>query len=443
MFPEQREALDTIITKMRIGRMRRRTFIERALSLGVASSTVVTLLEACGSGKVILYWQSEYDADTIYHDLVDYYNREQGENDRIFVYHINGLLDSSRQHKELQGKFNAKRAEDLLSLDIIWLQEFYEYLKPITDQQWPQSERNKYFSEPLKNCTIEGQLWAVPFRIDVGLLYYRTDIGATPPATWEDLARVAEEFQSRGRTKFGYVWQGAQYEGLVCNFIEVLYGYGGSIFDNPDNPKDVTIASPQAVQALTDMVSWIGKASPRDVLTYKEEETRAVWQQGRAAYARSWPNVYGSSSGQRGLDSSQVKDHFKICALPYGGSNAIGHSCLGGWQLGINRQSAHPNEAWTFIQYMLEQQRSAALKGSFTVTLRSVYDDDKVRNENPFYANPNLKLIIEKALPRPVSPKYPDISNAIQQGVHDALFGKAPSQALSDLKSDLEGILSL
>jgi len=51
--------------------------------------------------------------------------------------------------------------------------------------------------------------------------------------------------------------------------------------------------------------------------------------------------------------------------------------------------------------------------------------------------------ILQNALPRPVSPFYPDISQAIQLRVHQALTKQtSPAAALSALQSDLQAIVN-
>ena len=76
------------------------------------------------------------------------------------------------------------------------------------------------------DATVGNQIWAAPLRTDAGLLYYRKDHLSTPPQTWEDLTTQARLISRQGLTRFGYVWQDIQYEGLVCDFMEVLYSYG-------------------------------------------------------------------------------------------------------------------------------------------------------------------------------------------------------------------------
>ncbi len=85
MVPEQREALDEIIVKIRSGRITRRTFLERAIALGLTSSVAGSLLEACGggggsSGPTTIIWQTENDNSGTYPALVDNYNKTNKDN---------------------------------------------------------------------------------------------------------------------------------------------------------------------------------------------------------------------------------------------------------------------------------------------------------------------------------------------------------------------------
>jgi len=51
--------------------------------------------------------------------------------------------------------------------------------------------------------------------------------------------------------------------------------------------------------------------------------------------------------------------------------------------------------------------------------------------------------VFQTAQPRPVSPFYPDISNAIQVRIHSALTKQStPAAALSALQSDLQAIVN-
>ncbi len=283
-------------------------------------------------------------------------------------------------------------------------------------------------------------MWAAPFRTDAGLIYYRTDIISTPPNSWDDLVSMAKA-SAPSKARYGYVWQGAQYEGLTCDFIEVLHGYGGDVLD-PNDPTKVIINSPEALQALTQMVSWVGTVSPTAITTYMEETSRSVWQNGDAIFMRNWPYAYALGNDPA---SSKIAGKFDIHPMLYGGSNTTGHSCTGGWNLAINAFSSSDKQdaAWKFIHYLLgpEAQKIGATVGAWTVTLQSIYDDADVLAKQPLFRK--LKPVLQTSLPRPISPKYPDISTAIQLRVHQALTKQSsPAEALSALQSDLQSIVS-
>ncbi len=83
---------------------------------------------------------------------------------------------------------------------------------------------------------VEGKLVAAPFFTDAPALYYRKDLlekhGATVPETWEELTATAQKIQDAERAEgkndlWGYVWQGAAYEGLTCNALEWIKSHGG------------------------------------------------------------------------------------------------------------------------------------------------------------------------------------------------------------------------
>jgi multiple sugar transport system substrate-binding protein len=446
MIPEQREALDEIIVKIRSGRMTRRTFLERAVAIGLTSSAAVSLLEACGgttnssggNGQTInLVWQTENDTSGTYPAIVDAYNKSN--KDGIHVTWHNGPSGTGDILTIYTTMLRARSSSiDVMSIDVVYPAEFAAngWSVDLTSR-WPASDRANYLQGPIKSCTYQGQIVAAPLRTDLGILYYRTDIISTPPKTFDDLVSAAKSNASKA--KYGYVWQGSQYEGLVCDFVEVLGGYGGTVLD-PNNSKSVTVNSPQGLQALTEMVSWVGTISPTAVTTFTEEPCRQAFQNGDAIFMRNWPYAYslGNNASQ-----SKVAGKFDITSIPYGGSNTTGHSCTGGWNMAINAFSKQPDASWKFMQYMLgaSAQKTLAIMGSFTPALQSVYNDPDVQQKQPLFTK--LAPILQNALPRPVSPVYPDLSNIIQTQVHQALTKQiTPQAALSAMQSQLQALVN-
>ncbi|MDQ2885747.1 MAG: ABC transporter substrate-binding protein [Chloroflexota bacterium] len=446
MILEQGEVVDEIIAKIRSGRINRRTFLERAVAVGLSSTAAVSLLEACGgtsnstggNGQTVNVNYIEKDTNGVYAGLVNTFN---AQNNGVHVnYNNNAPNDTGQLLTILTTMLRARGSSiDVMPMDIIWPPEFGANGWTVAlDDKWPASDRANYLPGPLQGCTYNGKLWAAPTRTDAGLIYYRTDIIKTPPTTWDDLNTMAKA-AAPSKTKVGYLWQGAQYEGLVCNFIEVLYGYGGSVLDAND-PKKVTVNSAEATQALTQMAGWVGTISPSAVTTYKEEDARSSWQNGDSAFMRNWPYAYALGNDPK---TSKIAGKFDIHPMLYGGSNTVGHSNLGGWNYGINAYSKNPDAAWKFIQFQLSppSQKTIAIKLSLFATLKSIYTDKDVLAANPFFGK--MGPVFQNALPRPVSPFYPDITNAIQARVHSALVKQStPAAALSGLQSDLQAIVT-
>jgi len=92
---------------------------------------------------------------------------------------------------------------------------------------------------------------ALPVYVDGGLLYYRKDrpgenmaCGASP--TWTNFSgirnRPAGASAGPGPGSTAFAWQGAQYEGLVCDFLEFAGPTGGF---RGGKPAEVTVDTPQ------------------------------------------------------------------------------------------------------------------------------------------------------------------------------------------------------
>src|SRR5579859_1756121 len=224
MILEQGEFIDEIITKIRSGRMKRRTFLERAVAVGLSSTAAVSLLEACGgtssstggNGQTVNINFLQRDTNGVFAGLVSTFN---AQNNGVHVTHnSNAPNDTGQLLTILTTALRARTGSiDVFPMDIIWPPEFGAngWTVPV-DDKWPASDRANYLSGPLQGCTYNGKLWATPYFTDAALIYYRTDIISTPPNNWDDLVTMSKA-AAPSKAKFGYVWQGAQYEGLVCD----------------------------------------------------------------------------------------------------------------------------------------------------------------------------------------------------------------------------------
>jgi multiple sugar transport system substrate-binding protein len=337
------------------------------------------------------------------------------------------------QREQFIQRQQAKSGEcDVFSSDVIWTAEFaaQKWLYDMTP--YIEAKTGDYLKAPLQTVQYDGKYWGVPETSDAGLLYVNTSKVKDVPDTWQG---VYESAKSNG----GIVYQGAAYEGLTCDFLELLFASGGTVL-NDDGTK-ATIDSPEAKAALDFMVEGVKSgAAPKSVVTYMEPESLAQWQTGEPAYMRNWPYAYALSNDKK--QSPKTAGKFEAVPQPSfegGGKGGI----LGGHNSVISAYSKNPGAALKLIEFIgsPEIQKAYATQFSLTPVRNDVYDDPAVKKAIPF--SDALKQAVEQAGARPVSPVYPQISQAIYKNVNAALSGqKSSDQALKDAQSQIEKALS-
>ncbi|BDU41003.1 ABC transporter substrate-binding protein [Vibrio nigripulchritudo] len=346
----------------------------------------------------------------------------------------------------LQQSFAAKSSDfvDVLRIDVIWSGILDPHLMDITEHF--SDKRSSFFTGAWDNNIVNGKLKALPSSLDAGLLFYRKDLLARYnqplPKTWQEMASIAKYIQTEerkaGATDFwGLVFQGKAYEGLTCDAIEwVSSNGGGAIVDKKGN---ITINNPKAAQALDMAASWIGDISPKGVLAYQEEESRAVFQNGDALFMRNWPYAY--VLGQ--ADKSPVKGKIGIMPLPNGDSGH-GAAALGGWQWAVNNYSKNKEASLQLLEILIspEAQKMQFMFEGLSPSLTALYDDPEILN-----AAPHMKefgAIFADAVARPSSQtklQYAKVSRAFFNAAFRTLSGEVDgATAIVDLEKRLKRI---
>jgi multiple sugar transport system substrate-binding protein len=326
---------------------------------------------------------------------------------------------------------------DVLQLDVIWTPEFaaagwilgLDRFHPPADQ---------FFSAAIRANRWNNTLYAVPWFMDVGMLYWRTDLMRAPPGNFDELMSSAVQLRTANKVPFGFVWQGARYEGLITVFLEHLGGFGGQILD--DNGA-VVVNSEAGVRALTYMRDAIDTsgAVPRAVLTWQEEQVRFAFQNGQAAFMRNWPYAYALLDD---ASQSRVAGRFDVAPMP-SAPDGSPTAALGGSQLAINAYSDHADAAYALIEYLVqpEQMLERARVAGQLPARPALYDDDALESALGLDAA-TVRRIIERAVPRPVTPVYNQISEILQVHLHRALTRQQdPRMALHEAAGAIGRVL--
>jgi multiple sugar transport system substrate-binding protein len=343
------------------------------------------------------------------------------------------LLEFSTSADEQRTQFvqrqEAKSGEcDVFYADVIWTAEFasQDWIYDMTP--YVDTRKDDIIEATLESVTFEDKIWGMPQQTDAAFLYYRTDQVKKVPATWQEVYEVAGQND-------GIVYQGAPYEGLTCDFLELAYAAGGQVLS--EDGKTAVINSPENVEALQFMVDGVKNGiAANGVTTYMEEESRRYFENGRATFMRNWPYAYAL-----GEKAPKVKGKFTVAPFPpwEGGETA---GILGGHNLVISQFSKNPGAALKLVDFVTNEEMQILQFRDYSLApvLSAAYDDPGVKKKYDFAAD--LRDAVSQANSRPVSPVYPQISQAIYENVNEALAGRmSPEDALKKAQDDMQSAL--
>jgi multiple sugar transport system substrate-binding protein len=333
---------------------------------------------------------------------------------------------------------------DVLMIDVIWVPEFAQAGWLLDLSPWvSRQELTPHFPAAAAAAMWRGRIWALPWNMNVGVLYYRADLldryRLAPPRTWEELVAQTERIRAGERDPRldGVLWQGKQYEGLVVNALEHLWANGSALLDENDH---VFPEPGRAADALAFMRGLIDRgASPAWVTAGDEELTRRPFGDGRAIFLRSWP--YAMDLFQAA--DSPVRGRVGIAPLPAHRGGAAGVGATGGFHLGVNRRTRHAEAAVALVRFLAGEHGQRALTAAGVAlypTRVALY-----REPAAVRAHPDMPRFHDLALvarPRPVTPYYLMLSTTVQPEFSAVLVGvKTPRQALHDSRRRLEYML--
>jgi multiple sugar transport system substrate-binding protein len=432
---------------MKYGRPRglsRRDF----LKVGGAGLAGAAFLGAagCGGGEQAggateIYFTSAPDESGTTEKLIDMFNDKNKGKYKV-IFH-QGNADTGQRFDKLRTQMQAGGEDlDVILGDVIWTAQLAEsdWISDLSDR-FTESQRKEFLPGSVEAITYEGKTFGMPWFTDTGLLYYRKDLLQEsgfdgPPKTWDELKQMTLKVREDAGLKYGFVFQGAAYEGGVCDGMEFIWTHGGEVLD-PDDPTRVLVDSPEAIAGLATERSMITEGiSPEGVTVYKEDESAGAFLNGDAVFLRNWPYVYAlvGTSEYPKLEPEQVG----VSELP-SADGEPGNGTVGDQPLYISSTATDPDAAWKFIQFLSapEQQKIRAVEGAYLPTRTALYSDQEIQEKVP------VVVLAQEALqhtrPRPVSPYYSDMSLEMAEQFNASLSGDiSPEEAARTLKEQLE-----
>jgi multiple sugar transport system substrate-binding protein len=334
-------------------------------------------------------------------------------------------------------------AFDVMMLDVVWVAEFARAGWLLDLRPWvSREELAPHFPSTIEPATWNGGIWAMPWLMNVGMLYYRADLlakhGLSPPRTWEELVAQSARVRAAERDPRldGVVWQGRQYEGLTVNALEALWANGARVLDDDGAPLPDAERAAGALAFLRGLIT--SGASPSWVTAADEELSRRHFGDGRAVFLRNWP--YAMDLFQQA--GSAVRGKVAIAPLPGRAGVADGVGSSGGAHLGVDRRTRHPELAAALVRFLAgaAAQKTMSVGGALNPTRMALYHDPEVVRAHPDF--PVVHDLMLRARPRPVTPFYLMLSTTLQPEFSAALVGvKTPGDAVRHARRRLAYLL--
>ena len=330
---------------------------------------------------------------------------------------------------------------DVVLVDDIWYAEFAKagYLWDVTAKIDAQT-KEKVFAAAWDITTVNGTTYGMPWLLDAKYFFYNEKILAeagfsAPPKTWEELVEQSKVIKEKGLVEYPIAWSWGQAEAVICDYVALLFGNGGSLVDAEGKPA---FNNEKGVQALAWMLQSIedGISNPASV-SYVEEDVRNVFSQGKAAFAVNWLYMYELAN--LNADESQINGQVKFGLMPaFAGSGVESATINGSMGFSVMEKSPNRDAAWEYVKFLtsesIQKEYSAHLLPVWSGNYEGEALDTLTKlNEATPVTVPAFKAQFPFSHVRPKVPYYAEGSKALQLAIQEALTKlKTPQQALDD-----------
>jgi len=431
------------------------TRARRATAVVLASLTAASAVSACdsgGDGRVVSLYTAAGDAAT-FTAVADRCNSELGGRFRIEQFSLPKGADDQRLQLARRVTGN-DRTLDVMALDVVWTAEFAEagWALPLSADPAGMAEADAAddtLPGPLETAKWRGKLFAAPITTNTQLLWYRPDLVAPPPPTWDQMLADADRLHAEGKPSWIAV-QAKQYEGLVVWFNTLLESAGGRVLS--EDGKTVTLVDTPEHRAATvralQIIKSVATAPGADpsVTATDEGTARLALEAGNAALEVNWPFVFASmlenatkggvpflpladkpelagsindagtfapTDEQFALALDASKEVFDFAPYPGVTPGQPARVTLGGLNFAVASTTRHPAEAFEAIRCIRSEsnQRYTSIDGGLPAVRASLYSDPDFQKKYPQYAIIRDQLIT--AAVRPATPNYQAMSSRI------------------------------
>ena len=324
------------------------------------------------------------------------------------------------------------QAPDIVKIDHVFVQSL-GYNDQVYDllEFGANDVKEQFIAATWQANMYKDHVYALPFDANTLALMVNRDLlakaGVQPPTTLDELISASlavSDLGEKGVYGFTIPCEAGKSGFLSYQFVGWVARNGGSILN--DDWSASALNRPEAINALKQLQSLIDqKAVPANV--FMESEFYA----GKIGMLEMGPWHVPTITGP------DATANFEVVPLVSLKDDVETYSPLGLYSLAISKSSAHPEEAYKFIEFLAtnEPLQISYSKATYLMpSLKDAYDDE-------FYDNEVWKIFaaqLEKTVSRPGSPAWPSIDEAINNAIQEVLTAtKTPEEALADADAQI------
>ncbi len=343
---------------------------------------------------------------------------------------------------------NTKRYDVILS-PIAFLHSFaaaekIEPLQPLIDQYAGSTYDTGDFIPSLFETygMYNETLYAIPYKPDVELLFYRKDLfedeanktafeaqygrALEVPKTNEDLMEVSEFFTKSinpdSPVEYGYSTN------MIKGTSRLLFINRGG--DDVTSDLKPNMNNQEGLDALNRVLE-LSKYAPKEWMQMGWDEANSFFVNGNAAMMEQWPGLWSSTQA----DTSAIKGQVGVAMAP-GGTPV-----LGGWGVGVSSSSENKELAWKFVEFITSKDGELLkIENTMDPCRTSTYEIEEVNKSSELYDALMESLQYAKTLADVDVPYISSkLCDVMELHIQDAMSGKVtPEEALANMEKDFQ-----
>ena len=299
-------------------------------------------------------------------------------------------------------------------------------LADLTDRITTWGKGGDYFPGPWASTVFQDKNYGVPDNSNCLVQWYNKAItdaaGVGAPKTWDELRATAQTLTEGDR--FGIAMSAVKSEEGTFQWLPFLWMTGEDLgtLDSDGGRK--------AMQLWVDLVQD-GSMSP-GIISWTQGDVLGQFQNDKAAMMVNGPWQIPT------LKRDNPDLQWDVATLP---EEKQGASILGGENHAIVKDSKNVDAAWELMAWRQEPENLKA----YLVQAGKLPSRATLATDEAWTSDPVIKVFMDQlkvAKPRAYGPKYPEISNAVQEMMQATISGQATvDAAVADAAAKIKPLL--